>query len=159
MKVAIYVRVSSVMQVERGHSLESQKKILIEYCKKHNYEYEIFEDKGISAKNTNREKLQELLSRLYEFNIVLVWKLSRLTRSVSDFASLIESFKKNNVTFISYSEKFNTKGIVGKLLMFIIAIFAELERDILAENIALAKKQCYLEGLHTCVLVLRIRYN
>ena len=85
MLVAIYIRVSSHMQVERGHSLEAQKQTLIQYCKKHDYEYEIFEDSGVSAKNIKRKKLQLLLSRLDEFDIILVWKLSRLTRSVSDF--------------------------------------------------------------------------
>ena len=55
---------------------------------------------------------------------------------------------------MSYSEKFDTSGIMGKLLMYIIAVFAELERDILAENISAGKRQCFEEGMHTCSNIL-----
>ena len=111
------------------------------------YNYEVFEDKGISGKSINkREKLQELLNKLNEFDIILVWKLSRLSRSVRDFANMLYEFDKYNVRFISFNEKIDTQDASGKLLMYVISIVAEIERDNISENIKLAKKHDFENG-------------
>ena len=136
----------------------AQLKVLIAYCIKNNYEYEIFEEPGRSGKNTNRKKLQELLSRLDEFDIVLVWKLSRLSRSVRDFANILYNFDKTNTRFISYSENIDSADASGKLLMYVISIVSEIERDNISENIKLAKEYCFENGMHTCIAVLRLQY-
>lgn len=111
------------------------------------YDYEVFEDKGISGKNIEkRPNLQEILKRLNEFDIILVWKLSRLSRSVRDFANMLYDFDKNNVRFISYNEKIDTQDASGKLLMYVISIVAEIERDNISENVKLAKRQDFENG-------------
>ena len=119
------------------------------------YDYEVFEDKGISGKSIEkRQALQNLLKRLNEFDIVLVWKLSRLSRSVRDFANMLYEFDKNNVRFISYNEKIDTQDASGKLLMYVISIVAEIERDNISENVKLAKRQEFESGKITAKKVL-----
>ena len=119
------------------------------------YDYEVFEDKGISGKNIEkRPELQKILKRLNEFDIVLVWKLSRLSRSVRDFANMLYEFDKNKVRFISYNEKIDTQDASGKLLMYVISIVAEIERDNISENIKLAKRQEFENGKITARKVL-----
>lgn len=119
------------------------------------YEYETFEDKGISGKNIEkRPELQKILKRLNEFDLILVWKLSRLSRSVRDFANMLYDFDKNKVRFISYNEKIDTQDASGKLLMYVISIVAEIERDNISENIKLAKRQEFENGKVTARKVL-----
>jgi len=74
------------------------------------YDYEIFEDAGISGKSIEkRESLQEMLHRLKEFDIVLCYKLSRISRSVQDMANMLDVFKKTSTRFISYKENIDTE--------------------------------------------------
>ena len=128
-------------------------------CKVNQYESEaiaeLFEEKGISGKNVEkRPELQKILKRLNEFDIVLVWKLNRLSRSVRDFANMLYEFDKNNVRFISYNEKIDTQDASGKLLMYVISIVAEIERDNISENVKLAKRQEFENGKITARKVL-----
>lgn len=85
---------------------------------------------GLSAKNTDRVQLHKMLDDLKEFDAVLVFRLSRLTRSVSDFSNLLNIFNKNNVSFISYSEKFNTSEITRKIInVYYCCLFRIRKRD------------------------------
>ena len=155
MKVAIYTRISTHMQAEKGISLEAQKETLIKYCNNHNYEYEVFEDAGISGKSIDkRKKLQELLNRLKEFDIIIVWKLSRIGRNMRDILNMMYEFDKNNVRFISYNENIDTSNSMSKMLMYVIGICAEIERDNTSENVKLAKRQEFENGKVTAKKVL-----
>lgn len=155
MKVAIYARVSTHMQVEKGISLEAQKETLIKYCDDNNYEYEVFEDAGISGKSIDkRKKLQELLNRLKDFDIIIVWKLSRIGRNMRDILNMMYEFDKNNVRFISYNENIDTSNNMSKMLMYVIGICAEIERDNTSENVKLAKRQEFESGKVTAKKVL-----
>lgn len=155
MKVAIYTRVSTHMQAEKGISLEAQKETLIKYCDDNNYEYEVFEDAGISGKSIDkRKKLQELLNRLKDFDIIIVWKLSRIGRNMRDILNMMYEFDKNNVRFISYNENIDTSNNMSKMLMYVIGICAEIERDNTSENVKLAKRQEFESGKITAKKVL-----
>ena len=155
MKVAIYTRVSTQMQVEKGISLDAQKNELIEYCNKNNYDYDIFEDAGISGKNiTKRKELQKLLNNIKNYNIVLCYKLSRISRSVKDMANMLDKFQKNNIRFISLKENIDTEQATGKLLIYVISICAEIERDNISEFVKMAKKQQFESGKVTAKKVL-----
>lgn len=155
MKVAIYTRVSTQMQAEKGVSLDAQKNELVEYCKKNNYNYDIFEDAGISGKNiTKRKELQKLLNNLKNYDIVLCYKLSRISRSVKDMANMLDKFQKNNVRFISLKENIDTEQATGKLLIYVISICAEIERDNISEFVKMAKKQQFESGKITAKKVL-----
>ena len=144
-KTAIYVRVSSQMQVDNGVSLDAQEQELVDFCLKNNKDYILYKDKGKSAKNINRTALQQLLEdvKSKKIDTVIVWKLSRLSRNVRDFANLLYLFQQNDVAFISYNEKINTAEASGKLLMYVLSIVAEIERDNISEYMTLAKKYVY----------------
>lgn len=155
MKVAIYTRVSTQMQVDKGVSLDAQKDELIEYCNKNNYEYDIFEDAGISGKTINKRKeLQKLLNNLKNYDIVLCYKLSRISRSVKDMSNMLDIFQKNNIRFISLKENIDTEQATGKLLIYIMSICAEIERDNISEFVKMAKKQQFESGKITAKKVL-----
>ena len=155
MKVAIYTRVSTHMQVEKGISLEAQKETLIKYCNDNNFEYEVFEDKGISGKSIEkRRSLQNLLNRLKDFDIIIVWKLSRIGRNMRDILNMMYEFDKSNVRFISYNENIDTSNSMSKMLMYVIGICAEIERDNTSENVKLAKRQEFENGKITAKKVL-----
>lgn len=110
---------------------------------------------GVSGKNIDkREKLQELLSRLDEFDIVLCYKLSRISRSVKDMANMLDRFQKTNTRFISLKENIDTEQVTGKMLIYVIAMVSEMERDNISEWVKMAKKQEFESGRITAKAVL-----
>ena len=119
------------------------------------YEYKIFEEKGISGKNiVDRPVLQDLLLNLKEFDIILTWKLNRIGRNMRDILNIMYEFDKNNVRFISYNENIDTSNSMSKMLMYVIGICAEIERDNTSENVKLAKRQEFENGKVTAKKVL-----
>lgn len=97
-------------------------------------------DDGYSAKNMNRPALKNLIEdvKYRKFNSLLVWKLSRISRSVMDLLILLKEFDKHSVQFISYSEQFDTNTAVGKLLITVLASVAEFERETISDNVKAA---------------------
>ena len=119
------------------------------------YDYEVFEEKGISGKNIiDRPVLQNLLTNLKDFNIILTWKLNRIGRNMRDILNMMYEFDKNKVRFISYNENIDTSNSMSKMLMYVIGICAEIERDNISENIKLAKRQEFENGKVTARKVL-----
>lgn len=137
-KVAIYVRVSTLHQVDKD-SLPLQKSDLINYSKYvlNTENYEIFEDAGYSGGTTERPAYQDMIKRIkkQEFTHVLVWKIDRISRNLRDFSDMYEEFKKYNVTFISKNEQFDTSSAMGEAMLKIILVFAELERKLTSERV------------------------
>ena len=136
-KAALYVRVSTRYQVDKD-SLPFQRKKLKEYCKLIGIEkFQIFEDDGYSAKNTDRPHFQEMIGRVRngEFSHVIVWKVDRISRNLLDFAAMYEELKDHRVTFISMNEQFDTSTAIGEAMLKIILIFAELERNMTSERV------------------------
>lgn len=137
-RVAIYVRVSTHYQVDKD-SLPVQKEELVAYAKYvlNANSYEIFEDAGFSAKNTDRPDFQQMMSRVREgeFSHVLVWKLDRISRNLLDFAAMYDELKRLGVTFVSKNEQFDTSSAMGEAMLKIILVFAELERKMTAERV------------------------
>lgn len=137
-RIAIYVRVSTHYQIDKD-SLPVQKEELIAYAKYvlNADSYEIFEDAGFSAKNTDRPGFQQMMSRIREgeFSHVLVWKLDRISRNLLDFAAMYDELKRLGVTFVSKNEQFDTSSAMGEAMLKIILVFAELERKMTAERV------------------------
>lgn len=136
-KAALYVRVSTRYQVDKD-SLPFQRKKLKEYCKLIGIDkFQIFEDDGYSAKNTDRPHFQEMIGRVRngEFSHVIVWKVDRISRNLLDFAAMYEELKDHRVTFISMNEQFDTSTAIGEAMLKIILIFAELERNMTSERV------------------------
>lgn len=132
MKAALYIRVSTVYQIDKD-SLPMQRKDLQNYCKLvlGIEDYEIFEDAGYSAKNTDRPAFQNMMEKLRhkEFTHVLVWKIDRISRNLSDFANMWDEFQKYDVQFISKIEQFDTSTAMGRAMLNIVMTFAQLERE------------------------------
>ena len=97
---------------------------------------ERYDDGGFSGSNLNRPALERLLSDIRggAVECVVVYKVDRLSRSLIDFARIIEVFEKHNVSFVSVTQQFNTTNSLGRLTLNILLSFAQFEREIIAER-------------------------
>lgn len=146
---AIYVRVSTDMQVE-GYSIDAQIELIKAYCKSKEWNsYKIYNDPGYSGKNLNRPKIQELIQDIKDglVDCVIVYKLDRISRSQKDTLYLIEEvFNKYDCGFISIRESFDTTTPFGKAMIGILSVFAQLERETILERTRLGLKKRAEEG-------------
>lgn len=136
---AIYSRKSKF--TGKGESIENQ----IELCKnqlinKYNIKEEnikIYQDEGFTGYNTNRPQFQEMIKdiRNKKIKCVIVYRLDRISRNVTDFCNLKNEFIKYNTDFISVTENFDTSTPMGRAMLMISSVFAQLERDTIAERI------------------------
>lgn len=138
-KVAIYCRVSTTEQAEEGYSIDEQNIKIREYCEREGHEiYNLYEDRGISGKNiTNRPGIKQLLQDATEnkFDLVIVWKLNRISRKLLDILNIVELLNKHNIAFRSLTENFETETPSGKLQLNIMGAIGEFERETIAENV------------------------
>jgi site-specific DNA recombinase len=96
-----------------------------------------YDDGGFSGGNTDRPALQRLLDdvRASKIDIIVVYKVDRLTRSLADFAKLVELFDKHDVSFVSVTQQFNTTTSMGRLTLNVLLSFAQFEREVTSERI------------------------
>jgi len=152
---AIYSRKSKF--TGKGESIENQ----IELCKnqlinKYNIDetnIKIYQDEGFTGYNTNRPQFQKMMKdiRNKKIKCIIVYRLDRISRNVADFCNLKNEFLKYNVNFISVTENFDTSTPMGSAMLMISSVFAQLERDTIAERIrdnmyGLAKTGRWLGG-------------
>ena len=153
MQTAIYCRVSTEEQATEGFSIHAQKDKLTKYAESNDWDIvDYYVDDGISGKNlTDRKEVSRLIEDVKKgkINNVLIYKLDRLTRSVKDLIYLIELFDSHNCTFNSQTEKIDTSNAVGRMFVKIIGIFAEFERENLAERVTFGYEQKTKEGNYT----------
>ena len=139
-KKAIYSRKSKF--TGKGESTENQ----IEMCKRYlqtRYDIDIenevvvYEDEGYTGANTRRPKFQEMLKDIRDKKIstVICYRLDRISRNVLDFCSLKDELSNYDVSFISIKEEFDTSTPMGNAMLMISSVFAQLERDTIAERI------------------------
>ena len=141
--VALYPRVSTSRQYEDGYSIGEQIDRLTKYCEAKGWKvFKIYTDAGYSGANTDRPALKEMVKAVEDglVDIVLVYKLDRLSRSQKDTLSLIEHFEEHNVGFVSVTESFDTSTPYGKAMLGLLAVFAQLERDQIRERMSEGKK-------------------
>ena len=139
MKVAIYSRKS--IFTGKGDSIENQIELCKEYCSR-NYidekiEYTVYEDEGFSGGNTNRPQFQQLLKDAVakKFNTLICYRLDRISRNVADFSTTLDTLQSNNIDFVSINEKFDTSTPMGRAMVYISSVFAQLERETIAERV------------------------
>ena len=115
----MYIRVSTQEQALHGYSIGEQRERLIAFCKAHDWLVaDIFTDSGYSGANLDRPGMQQLIGRIKDFDLVLVYKLDRLSRSQRDTLHLIEDiFLPSNVDFVSISESFDTTTPFGRAMV------------------------------------------
>ncbi|MDR1706204.1 MAG: recombinase family protein [Clostridiales bacterium] len=126
----------------KGESVENQIQLCKEYIERHfgdieQHSIEVFEDEGFSGKNTDRPEFQRMLALAHkrQLDYVVCYRLDRISRNVSDFSTLIEDFAHNKVSFICIKERFDTSTPMGRAMMYIASVFAQLERETIAERI------------------------
>ena len=137
--VAIYCRVSTTEQAEEGYSIGEQERLLIEFCNHNGYEvYKTYADKGISGKDIqHRPAIKELLldASGRKFNMVISWKINRLSRKLSDAIKIVETLEKYGITYRSYSEPFESDTPAGRMQFQMMALIGEFERSTIAQNV------------------------
>lgn len=157
-QAAIYIRVSTLDQAREGYSLAAQQKALRDWAQAHQYGiFATYADEGISGKDiTHRPAMQRLLTDIQQgdIDIVLVWALSRLTRSVADLYDTWDILQAHDVGLVSYTESFDTSTPTGRAMMGLLGVFAQMEREITAERVRAAMAERAAQGKRTCSEVL-----
>jgi site-specific DNA recombinase len=143
LRCAIYTRVSTEHGLEQAfNSLENQREAAEAYIKSQGHEgwrllSARYDDGGFSGGTLTRPALQQLLSDIQggQVDVVVVYKVDRLTRALSDFAKLVELFDAHQVSFVSVTQAFNTTTSMGRLTLNVLLSFAQFEREVTGERI------------------------
>jgi DNA invertase Pin-like site-specific DNA recombinase len=143
LRCAVYTRKSSEEGLEQEfNSLHAQRDACEAYIASQRSEGWVlvrdrYDDGGISGGTLERPSLQRLLSDIEDglVDVVIVYKIDRLSRSLADFAKLVEVFDRNGVTFVSVTQSFSTTTSLGRLTLNILLSFAQFEREVTAERI------------------------
>lgn len=136
--IAIYSRKSKF--TGKGDSIENQIEMCKDYInKKINSEFKVivYEDEGFSGGNLERPKFKKLIKDIKskKIDILICYRLDRISRNVADFSSTLELLQENNCAFISIKEEFDTTSPMGRAMIYIASVFAQLERETIAERI------------------------
>ena len=135
-KIGLYIRVSSEKQLKDGFSFENQEEKLIEEVKREKRDYILYKDGGISGTKTeDRLGLKRLMKdvELGLIDKVYVTKISRLARNARDLLNMIHEFEWNNVTFKAINDGIDTSNHMGKIMITLMGLFAQMERDVVVE--------------------------
>ena len=137
---AIYSRKSKF--TGKGESIGNQVELCREYIRS-NYGDQaaecvaVYEDEGFSGGNLNRPGFKKMMKAAHErkFSAIVVYRLDRISRNISDFSALIEELSRLDIAFISIREQFDTGNPMGRAMMYIASVFSQLERETIAERI------------------------
>ena len=159
-RCAIYTRVSTDEGLEQNfNSLDAQREASEAYIKSQAHEgvelmRDRYEDGGYSGGSMDRPALQKLLADvdIRRIDVIVVYKVDRLTRSLADFAKIVEHFDKHDVCFVSVTQYFNTTTSMGRLTLNVLLSFAQFEREVTGERIrdkiaASKKKGMWMGGV------------
>ena len=159
-RCAIYTRKSSEEGLEQEfNSLHAQREACEAYIKSQRHEgwtclTQAYDDGGLSGATLDRPALQQLLAEIQagRVDIVVCYKVDRLTRSLADFAKIVEIFDAKGVSFVSVTQQFNTTTSMGRLTLNVLLSFAQFEREVTGERIrdkiaASKKKGMWMGGV------------
>ena len=151
MNTVLYIRVSTDEQVREGYSIPAQKERLEAFVKSQGWTIvDCYIEEGQSAKDLTRPEIQRLISNIKSGNpkidIVLVYRLDRLTRSVLDLYELLKLFDKHNIAFRSATEVYDTTTAMGRLFITLVAALAQWERENLAERVRIGLAEMVRQG-------------
>lgn len=144
-----YCRVSTRDQASEGASLDAQKAILTAEAKQRGWDYEVVADEGLSGKNLNRPGLQSALERLDagRADFLLAVRIDRVSRSVADFAGLLDRAAKKGWNLLMLSPSIDTSDAAGRFTSNILAAAAQFERELISARTAEGMQQRRLEGV------------
>ncbi len=149
--VALYLRVSTEEQALQGFSIDNQRERLIAFCASQGWDnYRLYIDDGQTGTKLSRPAMERLIVHAKNGMIktVVVYKLDRLSRKQKDVLYLLEDvFDKNDVAFKSATEPFDTSTPLGKATIGILAVFAQLERDMIIERTRSGRRQRISQGM------------
>ncbi|MGM9630462.1 recombinase family protein [Butyricicoccus sp.] len=138
--IAIYSRKSKF--TGKGESIDNQIELCRDYIRVHYGDPAadhsiVYEDEGFSGGNLNRPDFKQMMqdAHAHKFRAIVVYRLDRISRNVSDFSSLIEELNRLDIAFISIREQFDTGTPMGRAMMYIASVFSQLERETIAERI------------------------
>lgn len=138
--IAIYSRKSKF--TGKGESIGNQIELCKEYIRAHYGDdaldhLVVYEDEGFSGGNLNRPDFKKMMAAAKErkFKAIIVYRLDRISRNISDFSSLIEELARLDIAFVSIKEQFDTGSPMGRAMMYIASVFSQLERETIAERI------------------------
>jgi site-specific DNA recombinase len=142
-RCAIYTRVSTESGLDQDfNSLDAQYDAAQAYIRSQAHAgwtlvRSRYDDGGFSGGSTDRPALQQLLAdiKAHRINVIVVYKVDRLTRSLADFAKLVELFDAHGVSFVSVTQQFNTTTSMGRLTLNVLLSFAQFEREVTSERI------------------------
>jgi DNA invertase Pin-like site-specific DNA recombinase len=142
-RCAIYTRKSTEHNLDLAfNSLDAQREACEAYIKSQAHEgwrliFDRFDDGGLSGASLERPALQGLLAavRAGQIDVIVVYKVDRLTRSLADFAKLVELFDRHGVSFVSVTQSFNTTTSMGRLTLNVLLSFAQFEREVIGERV------------------------
>lgn len=149
MKAALYLRVSTLEQAIEGNSIDAQKKRLTSFAESQDWTiHDFYIDDGYSAKDLKRPDMQRMISDLEskKIDVILVYKLDRLVRSVADLHHLLELFDKHDVKFKSATETFDTTTAMGRFFINLVASMAAWERETIGERVRMGMEEKALKG-------------
>ncbi|MBE6159125.1 MAG: recombinase family protein [Firmicutes bacterium] len=136
--VALYKRVSTDDQAREGHSLDEQENIMRKFCEIQGYKvYRVYSDEGFSGKETTKRKqFNKMMSdmKAHKFKKIIALKLDRITRDLYDFVSFTRTTDKYNCGFEFVLEKFDTTSPSGRMILNILGVFAQFEREMIRER-------------------------
>jgi len=142
-----YMRVSTEEQAQSGYSLAGQRDKLDLFTQLQGYAIGgWYRDDGVSAKDLNRPEFQRMMSEAQRGDVIVVYKLDRLTRSVRDLDELLREFDKRGLHFRSVTEQFDTTTATGRLMIRMVGEFAQWERETIAERTAFGKQKKMAAG-------------
>lgn len=138
--IAVYSRKSKY--TGKGESIGNQVELCKEYIRVHYGETTadkavVYEDEGFSGGDLNRPDFKKMMdaARKRRFKAIIVYRLDRISRNISDFSGLIEELARLEIAFVSIKEQFDTSTPMGRAMMYIASVFSQLERETIAERI------------------------
>jgi DNA invertase Pin-like site-specific DNA recombinase len=159
-RCAIYTRKSTDEGLEQAfNSLDAQREACMAFIQSQKHEgwmvsQTLYDDGGFSGGTLERPALKRLLADIEagEVDVIVVYKVERLTRALSDFAKLVEIFDRRGVSFVSITQQFNTTTSMGRLTLNVLLSFAQFEREVIGERVrdkiaASKKKGMWMGGM------------
>ncbi len=149
MTVGIYIRVSTDEQVQEGYSISAQRERLKAFCVAQGWsDFKFYVDEGISGRSTKRPQFQKLMNDIESelIDVLLVYRLDRLTRSVRDLHNILDFLDSHKCTFRSATEIYDTATAMGRMFITIVAAIAEWESANLGERVRMGQIEKARQG-------------